>query len=64
MTADDVAESVGNVRVTMAHFEEALGDVGASVTEETRQQYQEVEEEFAKSDFRAEAESSAPGAFQ
>ena len=64
VTADDVAESVGNVRVTMAHFEEALGDVGASVTEETRQQYQEVEEEFAKSDFRAEAESSAPGAFQ
>ena len=47
---DDVDESVGNVRVTMDHFEEALDEVRASVTEETRQRYEEIEERFKKSD--------------
>ena len=64
VTPEDVAESVGNVRVTMAHFEEALDEVGASVTEETREQYQEVEEQFERSDFQADQESGLPGAFQ
>ncbi len=64
VTPEDIAESVGNVRVTMAHFEDALDEVGASVTEETREQYQEVEEQFERSDFQADKESGLPGAFQ
>ncbi|SDM40663.1 transitional endoplasmic reticulum ATPase [Halogranum gelatinilyticum] len=47
---DDVDESIGNVRVTMDHFEDALDEVRASVTEETRQRYEEIEERFKKSD--------------
>src|SRR5699024_6846750 len=32
----DIESSVGNVRITMDHFEEALEDVSPSVTEEVR----------------------------
>ncbi|WP_247009307.1 CDC48 family AAA ATPase [Halorientalis litorea] len=46
VTPEEVGESVGNVRVTMAHFEQALDEVGASVTEETRERYDDIEEEF------------------
>jgi transitional endoplasmic reticulum ATPase len=47
---DEIGESVGNVRVTMAHFEEALDEVQASVTDETRRQYEEIERKFNQSD--------------
>jgi len=43
---EEMAESVGNVRITDAHFEEALDEVSPSVTEETREHYEEVEEQF------------------
>ncbi|WP_254535181.1 CDC48 family AAA ATPase [Halomarina litorea] len=43
---DDIEGTVGNVRITMDHFEEALDEVQASVTEETRQRYAEIEERF------------------
>ncbi|PSQ03133.1 AAA family ATPase, partial [Halobacteriales archaeon QS_5_70_17] len=43
---EEVDESVGNVRITMDHFEQALDEVSASVTEETRERYEEIEEEF------------------
>ncbi|MFC7323331.1 CDC48 family AAA ATPase [Halorubrum rutilum] len=60
---EEVGESVGNVRVTMAHFEDALGEVNPSVTPETRERYEEIEKQFKRSDVdRADAE---PGtAFQ
>lgn len=34
--------------VTMADFEHALGEVRASVTEETKEEYEEIEEQFQK----------------
>ncbi|WP_129116414.1 CDC48 family AAA ATPase [Halegenticoccus tardaugens] len=47
---EEIAESVGNVRITMDHFEQALDQVGPSVTEETRQRYDEIEDRFRKSE--------------
>ena len=43
---EDIPDTVGNVRVQMKHFEEALEQVRASVDEETREQYEEIEERF------------------
>ena len=50
VTREEVAESVGNVRVTMDHFEDALDQVTASVTPETRERYEEIERQFGKSE--------------
>ncbi|MFB6167647.1 MAG: CDC48 family AAA ATPase [Haloferacaceae archaeon] len=47
---EEMSDSVGNVRVTMNHFETALREVGASVTEETRERYEEIEQRFKKSE--------------
>jgi transitional endoplasmic reticulum ATPase len=46
--AEEAATSVGNVRVTMDHFEHALDEVKASVDEEMKKQYDEMEERFGK----------------
>jgi transitional endoplasmic reticulum ATPase len=43
---DDVDESVGNVRVTTEHFEQALEEVVPSVDDETRERYDEIEQQF------------------
>ncbi|MBX0294304.1 CDC48 family AAA ATPase [Haloarcula nitratireducens] len=43
---EDIGDSVSNVRVTMDHFEHALDEVGPSVTEETRERYDEIEQRF------------------
>jgi transitional endoplasmic reticulum ATPase len=43
---DEAATSVGNVRITMDHFEEALDEVNASVDADTRERYEQLEEEF------------------
>ena len=43
---EDIGDSVGNVKVTMDHFEQALDEVAPSVTEETRERYDEIEERF------------------
>jgi transitional endoplasmic reticulum ATPase len=45
-TVENVEGSVGNVRITMDHFEDAMEEVNASVTEETRQRYDDIEERF------------------
>jgi transitional endoplasmic reticulum ATPase len=45
---DDVDGSVGNVRITMDHFEEALEEVSPSVTEEVRDRYDEIEDSFGR----------------
>ena len=63
VTREEVAESVGNVRVTMDHFEQALGQVTASVTPETRERYDEIERKFGKSDIERD-EVGLGGAFQ
>ncbi|MFQ3319534.1 MAG: transitional endoplasmic reticulum ATPase [Natronomonas sp.] len=46
VSPEEAAQSVENVRVTREHFEQALDEVHASVDEETRERYEEVEEEF------------------
>ncbi len=46
VSPEDIGESVGNVRITADHFEEALSEVTPSVTEETRERYAEIEERF------------------
>jgi transitional endoplasmic reticulum ATPase len=43
---EEIDDSVGNVRVTAEHFEQALEEVGPSVTEEVREQYDEIEQQF------------------
>jgi transitional endoplasmic reticulum ATPase len=43
---DEVDDTVGNVRLTMDHFEEALEEVDPSVDADTRERYEEIEEQF------------------
>ncbi|WP_418285754.1 CDC48 family AAA ATPase [Halorubrum sp. DTA46] len=63
VSREEIGESVGNVRVTMAHFEDALDEVNPSVTPETRERYEEIEKQFKRSEVdRTEAEPGA--AFQ
>ena len=63
VTREEVGESVGNVRVTMQHFEDALDEVNPSVTPETRERYEEIEKQFKRSEVdRTDAEPGA--AFQ
>ncbi|SMO58116.1 CDC48 family AAA ATPase [Halorubrum cibi] len=63
VSREEVGESVGNVRVTMAHFEDALDEVNPSVTPETRERYAEIEKQFQRSEVDDPAESEF-GAFQ
>jgi len=50
VSPEEVGESVGNVRVTMAHFEQALDEISPSVTEETREEYDQIEERFERTE--------------
>ena len=54
---EEMADSVGNVRVTMDHFETALREVGASVTDETRERYDEIEQRFRTSEVGRDQET-------
>ncbi|WP_267639947.1 CDC48 family AAA ATPase [Haloarchaeobius amylolyticus] len=45
---DDMDDSVTNVRITKEHFEQALKEVTASVTEETKERYAEIEQRFGR----------------
>jgi len=44
--SEEIDESIGNVRVTADHFEQALEEVTPSVDNETRQRYEEIEEQL------------------
>jgi len=48
VSPEDTGTSVGNVLVTMDHFEQALEEVRASVDEETRDRYEQIEERFSR----------------
>jgi transitional endoplasmic reticulum ATPase len=48
VSPEEADTSVGNVRVTMDHFEQALEEVGPSVDEETRDSYEQIEERFSR----------------
>ena len=61
---EEVGESVGNVRVTMEHFEDALEEVNPSVTPETRERYEEIEKQFKRSEVDRSPEAEPGGAFQ
>ena len=43
---EEIGESVSNVRISKEHFEQALDEVTPSVTEETKERYEEIEEQF------------------
>ncbi|MFC4438346.1 MULTISPECIES: CDC48 family AAA ATPase [Natrialbaceae] len=43
---DDMPDTIENVRISREHFERALEEVQPSVTPETRERYEEIEEEF------------------
>ncbi|WP_254764587.1 CDC48 family AAA ATPase [Natrinema marinum] len=47
---EEMDDTIGNVRISREHFEHALGEVNASVTPETREQYEELEEEFQQAE--------------
>ena len=51
---DQIGESVGNVRVTADHFEQALEEVTPSVDEGTRERYEEIEQRFDKRETEVE----------
>jgi len=61
---DQIDESVGNVRVSMDHFEQALEEVTPSVTQEVRERYDEMEEEFKKGDVGVDEEETIGRTFQ
>ncbi|MFB6361179.1 MAG: CDC48 family AAA ATPase [Halobacteriales archaeon] len=54
---EDIPDTVGNVRIATEHFERALDEVGPSVTEEVREQYQDLEERLtSRQDDRVDEE--------
>ena len=61
---EDIGDSVSNVRVTMDHFEHALEEVGPSVTEETRERYEEIEQRFDTAEPGVTDKSTASRTFQ
>ncbi|RLM57409.1 AAA family ATPase [Halobellus sp. Atlit-31R] len=64
VSREEVADSVGNVRVTMEHFEQALEEVNPSVTAETRERYEEIEQRFQTSEVEREPEAEIGRTFQ
>jgi transitional endoplasmic reticulum ATPase len=64
VTPEDVDDSLPNVRVTMAHFRTALEEVAPSVTPETRERYERIEERFRKSEVERDMEAGVGRTFQ
>ena len=58
---EDIGESVGNVRISKAHFEQALGEVTPSVDQETIERYEEIEEQFDTAEPETDAEGEQLG---
>ncbi|WP_435143429.1 CDC48 family AAA ATPase [Halobaculum sp. P14] len=64
VSPEEVDESIGNVRVTMQHFEDALDQVQPSVTEQTKERYEEIEERFTQSEPGTSEETELGRTFQ
>ncbi|MHC3437051.1 CDC48 family AAA ATPase [Natrialbaceae archaeon A-gly3] len=47
---EDIGDTISNVRISKEHFEHALEEVGPSVTPDTRERYEELEEELESTD--------------
>jgi transitional endoplasmic reticulum ATPase len=60
---EDVDSTVGNVRVTADHFEQALSEVGPSVDDEVRERYEEIEERFDRAEAGVEEEDEVGRTF-
>lgn len=61
---EEIDESIGNVRVTMEHFENALDEIGPSVTDDVRRRYDEIEERFQKSEVERDRDTGVGRTFQ
>jgi transitional endoplasmic reticulum ATPase len=59
-----MTESLGNVRVTMDHFEHALDEINPSVTDETRERYEEIERRFERAEAGVNEEETVSRTFQ
>jgi len=46
VSPEEIDDSIGNVRISRSHFEEALDEVGPSVDEETKERYEELKSEI------------------
>ncbi|WP_440005452.1 CDC48 family AAA ATPase [Halomicrococcus sp. SG-WS-1] len=62
VSPEEIGESVGNVRIKAEHFEQALDEVTPSVTDETRERYEQIEEQFDTAD--PDEQRATGGAFQ
>jgi transitional endoplasmic reticulum ATPase len=60
---EDVDSTVGNVRVTADHFEQALSEVDPSVDGEVRERYEEIEERFDRAEAGVEEEDEVGRTF-
>jgi len=60
---EDIDDSIGNVRVTADHFEQALDEVGPSVDADVRERYEEIEERFDRADAGVEDEGEVERTF-
>jgi transitional endoplasmic reticulum ATPase len=61
---EDIGSSVGNVRITREHFKQAMEEVNPSVTEETRQRYEEIERRFEQHEEREYEDREVSRTFQ
>ena len=64
VSPEELDDTVVNVRVTMEHFEDAMDEVGASVTPEVRERYDEIEERFNQSGVEGETKGEVGRTFQ
>ncbi|WP_433623547.1 CDC48 family AAA ATPase [Halomicrococcus sp. NG-SE-24] len=62
VSPEEIGESVGNVRIKAEHFEQALDEVTPSVTDETRERYDQIEEQFDTAE--PDEQRATGGAFQ
>ncbi|MDY6817852.1 MAG: CDC48 family AAA ATPase [Halobacteriales archaeon] len=58
VTPEEIDESVGNVLIAKEHFEQALDEVSASVDEDVRSRYEELEQRIGREDGDEEREVS------
>jgi transitional endoplasmic reticulum ATPase len=60
----EIERSLGNVRITHDHFQQALTEVQPSVTDETQKRYEEIESRFERSGPRDDPTGTGGTAFQ
>ncbi|MFB6074925.1 MAG: CDC48 family AAA ATPase [Haloarculaceae archaeon] len=61
---EEIDDTVGNVVITMDHFEDALEEVGPSVDEEVRERYDEIEERMDHREAGVDDEETVSRTFQ